>query len=299
VKILSGIRPRIIDLEQISRLQSGSKQVNVAFVLILILSVICSSCNVNPDEKDTLPAGKPAGDQLTSAELVPNHFPLDELLQKCEFAFEGKVEKISYRESQSKEGQNPIIHTFITYSVEKVYAGKADNEKHFTLRIIGGPISDSAVLMVPGFPTFDFGDHDILLVSHNGKTICPIVSEDRGRIRVIDGNVFDEYGYSIGRNPDSIVVLGKRQDFEQTVKHSVGDLELKREYSEYHDGEVLGEAIAKIEDVEPFTYNDFVAYLNLKTKKLKEKKILAESADPEIPFETNISDPKPFKQDMQ
>ena len=223
--------------------------------------------------------------------------PLDELLKKSDFVFEGEVQKITYRNSSSSEEQKPVVHTFVTYSVERVFKGRADSEKEFTLRIIGGPVGESRFLLVPHFPTFDTGDRDVLFVAGNGKSICPLVLCELGRLRIIDNEVRDEYGYSLIKSPTDEIVFGPRRDSIQTLTYKVGDIELKRKFSTTQSSE--SPKVKGREDPESIRYEVFSAYLEQKALDVPERIVEAKTADPEEPFYIAISQPSAFREGIK
>lgn len=115
---------------------------------------------------------------------------------KADMVFVGTVDRVEYRMSGEKGDEQRIPHTFVTYNVEKVLQGKAD-DKQVTLRFIGGRGEKSAFLSVSNQPMFDAGDRDLLMVADNGTAGCPLVSCANGRYRMIQGKVFSEAGQAI------------------------------------------------------------------------------------------------------
>jgi hypothetical protein len=82
----------------------------------------------------------------------------------------------------------PVPVTYVTYARLDEAAGTV------TLMVAGGLLPDGNVAMPVGVPSFDVGDTDVLLVSGNGQTGCPLVDCAAGRLRVVDGRVFTDDG---------------------------------------------------------------------------------------------------------
>jgi hypothetical protein len=104
--------------------------------------------------------------------------------------FEGVVVRVEYRDSDPDgPDSHPVPHTFVTYRVDESIKGRADSDE-LTLRFIGGPLPNGRILLGSGFPLFQVGDHDLLLVRGNGDSACPLVGCDAGRYRFSGDSVY-------------------------------------------------------------------------------------------------------------
>jgi hypothetical protein len=61
---------------------------------------------------------------------------MDEMLQACQFVFEGNVSSI-----ESKENSQNRIHTFVTYEIQEIIKGDYPNST-ITLSFLGGTVGD-------------------------------------------------------------------------------------------------------------------------------------------------------------
>ena len=73
------------------------------------------------------------------------------------------------------------IFTHVELQVVEVVAGTPPAK--ITLELLGGRVGNEA-LSVEGMPRFQVGDEDILFVSGNGRTICPLYGMMHGRYSV-------------------------------------------------------------------------------------------------------------------
>lgn len=142
-------------------------------------------------------------------------------MRDADLAFRGTVVDIQYKladRAAADAKQYPF--TFVTFSVDDVLAG-ADPGPLVTLRFIGG-LDDQRMrfLRVSTVPHFDLGDEDILFVRGNGVQQSPLVDNIKGRLRVIDGQVFTDGGRA--------VKLSATGELEIGAKHRLPDVMTSR-----------------------------------------------------------------------
>jgi hypothetical protein len=117
-----------------------------------------------------------------------------ELMGKAELVFTGKVIDIQY-----KDAIDGTPHTFVTYELADVIAGRPDDRK-ITLRFLGGRQQKDEViryLSVSESPDFHVGETDVLFVRKNSTSFCPLVECSKGRFRIRDGVLTTEDGLAI------------------------------------------------------------------------------------------------------
>lgn len=78
--------------------------------------------------------------------------------------------------------RGPKIVTRVEFTVLETVAGSAPDQ--LVLEFLGGRVGDRE-LQVGGMPRFEVGDEDILFVSGNGRTICPLYAMQHGRFPVV------------------------------------------------------------------------------------------------------------------
>lgn len=119
------------------------------------------------------------------------------LTEQADMVFQGKVTKIEYKNSATTDGTKGSPYTFVTYQISQVIAGSY-SDPTITLRFLGGDDpSTGTFLEVTESPLFDVGDEDILYVSGNGASECPLVGCAQGRLRIINGSLQDDEGREI------------------------------------------------------------------------------------------------------
>jgi hypothetical protein len=156
---------------------------------------------------------------------------LDEqaLVERAELVFEGVVERVDYAFSDDQGGARPRVpHTFVTYHIDRVVRGQAPGDT-ITLRFIGGRGEQAKFLMVSELPLFDVGDRDVLLVTGNGRSACPLVDCARGRLRIIQGRAFSDEGQALEYDSsDGRLALGAHYDLPEVTTHRVSQTLLVR-----------------------------------------------------------------------
>ena len=117
-----------------------------------------------------------------------------ELMNQAELVIAGKVIDIQY-----KDAEDGTPHTFVTYEVGDVIAGRPDDKK-ITLRFMGGRQQKGDVIRyldVSESPDFHVGETDVLFVRKNNTSFCPLVECSKGRFRIRDGVLTTEDGLAI------------------------------------------------------------------------------------------------------
>ena len=147
---------------------------------------------------------------------------LKEMLARSELAFIGRVEKIEYLLSEPTPPEGVRVpHTFVTYRVERMFLGRAPGGS-VTLRFVGGWDNRKMRYMSSSIsPQFDVGDYDILFVTGNTKSICPLVGHADGRFRIVRGRVYSEMGLAVLPGQDGLLRTGEMVRLEEVSTTSV------------------------------------------------------------------------------
>jgi hypothetical protein len=132
--------------------------------------------------------------QVVPQDQTNNHYAL---IENADFIVSGEVKKIQF-ESFSNQHSQGVPTTLVTYKVDRVFHGDIKAANFIRLRFAGGVSDNGAMLQIPIFPKFEKGDYDLLFVSGNGNSPCPLVGCIKGRIRVHDGFMINE-GLSLDR----------------------------------------------------------------------------------------------------
>ena len=104
-----------------------------------------------------------------------------------------------------------LPHTFVTFEILRTFKGSIEvgpEKDRLTLRFEGGPDGRGRELVVSGVPSFRPGDRDILFIRGNGESLCPLVGWEQGRLRVVDGELFDDLGQELWLTADGEFLLG-------------------------------------------------------------------------------------------
>jgi len=143
------------------------------------------------------------------------------LVGQSDLVFHGVVERIEYRMSNpgGQEGTR-VPYTFVTYRVNDVIRGETEGE--VTLRFIGGLDEQAGrYLQTSHSPQFDLGDEDILFVQGNAQRLVPLVGDISGRLRVIDGQIYNENAHSVNLALDGSLIVGNRYLLEEAATTTV------------------------------------------------------------------------------
>ena len=146
-------------------------------------------------------------------------FNLEESVEKAGLIFEGAVLNVEHRSSDVTSPEHVALpHTFITYSADKVLKGDFDKST-ITLRFIGGQDEVTGdFLSVEGVPFFNIDEEDVLFVSNNGESMCPLQGCEKGRFRVVGENVYSQHGSKVFLDEKGTVKFGgmaPAEDLEQ------------------------------------------------------------------------------------
>jgi hypothetical protein len=159
------------------------------------------------------------------------------MLKRADLVFEGVVERVEYAFSDPQGGTRPRIpHTFVTYRIADVIRGDVQGDT-ITLRFIGGRGDEAEFVMASELPLFDVGERDVLFVSGNTESGCPLVGCTAGRFRIIEGHVFNDEGQAIEFDTAGKLALGAYYDLPEVMTHKVSQTTLVR-----HDHFEQGEA---------------------------------------------------------
>lgn len=112
--------------------------------------------------------------------VVPPSFP--ELVGRADAIYRGHVTAVESRKVDRPDGAGTVIKTFVTFAVDKVLKGAAQNE--VTLEFLGGKV-DGESLSVSGMPKFAVGMQDYVFVEGNGRQFCPLVAVMHGRYKIM------------------------------------------------------------------------------------------------------------------
>lgn len=160
------------------------------------------------------------------------HVTMVDLLRESDLIAETDVVGIEYRTSDIAGPEHVSLpHTFVTFRVRRVLRGTGTEGDVITLRFVGGPLlGRPLVLLVSGVPAFRPGDRDVLFIRENGKSQCPLVGWQQGRIRVVRGEVFGDLGCELWVAPDGNLIRGRtgidiRSESYPPVAHSESDPE--------------------------------------------------------------------------
>lgn len=183
--------------------------------------LVTSAQDVGP-RTEPLPGSAPAAAQATAPTARAAPLALAELAREAELVFLGDVIAIRYVQSQQAgQGRTALPHTFVSYRVRSVLHGDPGGPV-VTLRFLGGfdPLRGE-YLRTSVSPQFDLGDRDLLFVQGNGRSMCPLVRNSEGRLRVIRDQVYDEMGHEVLLGPDGALHLGRRFFLEEVRTTSV------------------------------------------------------------------------------
>lgn len=136
---------------------------------------------------------------------------LRDLVAGAECIAECEVRSVVHAMSKVVEpGDAALPHTFVTFSIERLLKGRSTAGDSITLRFLGGPDGRGNVLAIAGVPRFRVGDRDILFVKGNGTELCPLLGFEQGRLRVVRGELFDDFGREIWVTPQGGFARGER-----------------------------------------------------------------------------------------
>ena len=117
---------------------------------------------------------------LRAMSVVPPTF--DELVGVSEIVVRGQV--TATRSAYVDTTQGRAIKTFVTFHVERTLKGQPPKDDVLTLVFLGGKVGADS-MEVAGMPAFQPGDREIVFVTGNGRTICPLIAAGHGRYRLL------------------------------------------------------------------------------------------------------------------
>jgi hypothetical protein len=218
------------------------------------------------------------------------------MLKRADLVFEGVVERVEYAFSDPQGGTHPRIpHTFVTYRIEDVIRGDVQGDT-ITLRFIGGRGDEAKFLMASELPLFDVGDRDVLLVSGNTESGCPLVGCANGRFRVIQGHVFNDEGQAVELDSAGKLALGAYYDLSEVMTHKVSQTTLVRQ-DHFEQGEAR-EAYRPEAVGTQLTARDLIDRMHGVARDLPAAVTQERSADAAQPFtlEPFVAEPAPAEQ---
>jgi hypothetical protein len=251
-------------------------------------------------------------------------FALVQDVRKADMVFRGVVTGVAYRESQSTpildsagqpvldEDRRPALtegsgtpHTFVTFRILSAFKGGSEAGRSITLRFFGG-IADRTITDIdpagrrvqsPLFvrsdqdPVFDVGDQDVLFVSRNGSSSCPLVRCAATRFRTVGGFMYSELGNELVALLDedrhvSGIDLGPPRDLEAFRVDTIGGYRVGRRTAfDQSDGK-SERAARKGPRLSRQTFDKLVTAAVRKAHSREELARLPKvpSADPRVPF---------------
>jgi hypothetical protein len=112
--------------------------------------------------------------------VVPPDF--SQLVNESDYIIRGVVKSVTSEYRATTSGKGRKIITKVEVQVLEVVAGTPPTT--VVLEMLGGTVGNDKMTL-EGAPQFKVGDEDILFVSGNGQTICPLVAMMHGRYRVM------------------------------------------------------------------------------------------------------------------
>lgn len=109
--------------------------------------------------------------------VVPPEFPT--LVNESDYIIHAVTKSVSSEKRTTPRGTK--IYTRVELEIIEVIAGHPP--AHVTLEFLGGQVGEER-MTIEGTPRFTVGDEDILFVSGNGRSICPLYGMMHGRYLV-------------------------------------------------------------------------------------------------------------------
>lgn len=127
---------------------------------------------------------------------------MDEMLQVCQFVFEGNVSSIEAKENNSKR-----IHTFVTYEIQEIIKGDYPIDT-ITLSFLGGTVND-VTLAVSDMQLPQVGEHGIYFVeSLDRLQVHPLYGWNQGHFIVETDNTGTDRIMTSRKQPVTKVEFG-------------------------------------------------------------------------------------------
>ena len=149
---------------------------------------------------------------------------IEDLVAESDLVFRGKVMNIQYKLSEpTPPDGGRIPHTFVTFAMNDLLHGAVEGDT-VTLRFMGGWDERSMLFMSSSHaPQFDLGDEDILFVKDNTVSMSPITEDQRGRLRIVDDQVFTDGGRAVILGDDGTIIAGNRHALDEVETTTVKD----------------------------------------------------------------------------
>lgn len=163
-----------------------------------------------------------------------NASPLDQVrgsgslakrLSAADLVFVGRVADVRYAMSApSPDGvDGPQPFTFVTFDVERLLHGSSVGPR-VTLRFAGGLHDDGLFTTSSAGTLFDVGERSVLFVHGNGSASVPLVGGRAGRLRLVDGHVFDDAGRRLSIDDGDRLIAGAAEPLPEIRSHYVKEL---------------------------------------------------------------------------
>lgn len=197
-------------------------KLSLAISLLTLGLAIQGVSYAEPLSKNQDTVSRPGVVERQIQDTLPGWKKLDYFVSQSDIAFRGVVSDIQYRLSDPTEpGQSPIPFTFVTYDILEMIHGDT-KIKQVVLRFIGGLDENTMrVMEASNVPNFDLGDEDILFVRDNTRSQSPLVMNDRGRFRVVDGQVYSNSGREVTLDDKDQIQYGTRHALPEILTTTV------------------------------------------------------------------------------
>ena len=205
----------------LAKASAALQEVSVQLILPLLSFTLCAGCADEISGSPEMPVRGPADPVQPST--------LTEALAASDAAFSGTVKEIEYRLSEPDIEGHQVPFTFVTWHVEHGFRG-VEGGGDFTLRCLGGDRGNGHVMFVSTLPVFQVGDEDIIFVQTDDHNACPLVGAVNGRLRLVDGHVYDNFGTTLSLTNDALVA-GEWRYIERANVFDVGAVHVQRNIS--------------------------------------------------------------------
>jgi len=115
---------------------------------------------------------------LDATTVVPPEF--GQLVNGSDYIVHARVKTVETEKRVGPRGAR--IHTRVHLEIIELVAGAPPRE--IVLQLLGGKVGAEEMRVV-GMPRFEAGDEDILFVSGNGRSLCPLFGMMHGRFPIV------------------------------------------------------------------------------------------------------------------
>ena len=128
----------------------------------------------------------------TSGETMVRHFTFDEMIERADIIFAGKV-----TDQQCRYGpKGKMIFTDISFKVERIIFIKdkyaTASEEEIILTFAGGEIGDNNI-RIPDVPSFKSGERYLIFARLDGKTyVSPVIGRFQGKFDIVIDEITGE-----------------------------------------------------------------------------------------------------------